>query len=75
MLKICFESERIRHEHEDSKVDYSVGECCFDRLKETSVDRQARCKHQRGPTAAYGSILHRASLRFTSGQYELEILG
>ena len=27
--------ESVRHKHEDSKVDYSVGECCFDRLKET----------------------------------------
>ena len=27
--------ESVRHKHEDSKVDYRVGECCFDRLKET----------------------------------------
>ena len=27
--------ESVRHKHEDSKVNYSVGECCFDRLKET----------------------------------------
>ena len=57
--------ESVRHKHEDSKVDYSMGECCFDRLKETSMERGLR----------EGSMLHRASLRFTLGQYELEILG
>ena len=57
--------ESVRHKHKYSKVDYSIGECCFDRLKETSTDRCLR----------EGSMLHRASLRFTLGQYELEILG
>ena len=28
--------ESVRHEHEDSKVDYSIGECCFDRLTRTA---------------------------------------
>ena len=61
---------------EDSKVDYSIGECCFDRLKETSTDHGAGCKHQRGAPQGLreGSMLHRASFRFTLGQYELEIL-
>ena len=27
--------ESVRHKHEDSEVNYSIGECCFDRLKET----------------------------------------
>ena len=26
--------ESVRHKHEDSKVNYSMRECCFDRLKE-----------------------------------------
>ena len=28
--------ESVRHKHEDSKVDYSVGECCGDRLMWTA---------------------------------------
>ena len=57
--------ESVRYKHEDSKVDYSIGECCFDRMKETSMDRGAGCKHQRGAPQGLreGSMLHRASLR------------
>ena len=28
--------ESVRHKHEDSNVDYSFGECCFDRLMQTT---------------------------------------
>ena len=41
--------ESVRHKHEDSKVDYSLGECCFERLKETSVERS--------PTGAYEKVV------------------
>ena len=41
--------ESVRHKHEDSKVDYSVGECCFDRLT-WIAERGLR----------EGSMLHRA---------------
>ena len=52
MLKIYFDlKESVRHKHEDSKVDYSIGKCCFDRLKETPEERGLR----------EGSMLHRAS--------------
>ena len=56
--------EPVRHKHKNSKVDYSIGECCFDRLTRTT---------ERG--LQEGSMLHRASFHFTSGQYELENLG
>ena len=49
--------ESVRHKHEDSKVDYSVGECCFDSLTQTAEDRQAGL-HQQG--LREGSMLHRA---------------
>ena len=57
--------ESVRHKHEDSEVDYSIGECCFDRLTRTSEEQGLR----------EGSMLHRASFHFTLGQYELENLG
>ena len=28
--------ESVRHKHEDSKVNYSVRECCFNRLTQTA---------------------------------------
>ena len=52
--------ESVRHKHEDSKVNYSVRECCFDRLTWTAEWGLRE-----------GSMLHRASLHFTLGQYEL----
>ena len=53
--------ESVRHKHEDSKVDYSTGECCFDRLT-----------WSRAPWGLQeGSMLHGASVHFTLGQYEL----
>ena len=32
--------ESVGHKHKDSKVDYSVGDCCGDRLKETWPTRR-----------------------------------
>ena len=63
--------ESVRHKHEDSKVDYSIGECCFDRLTRTTDCRAGL--RQWG--LQEGSMLHRASFHFTLGQYELENLG
>ena len=57
--------ESVRHKHEDSKVDYSIGECCGGRLTRASEERGLQ----------EGSMLHRASFHFTSRQYELENLG
>ena len=42
--------DSVRHKHKDSKVDYSVGECCFDRLMQTTEWGLRE-----------GSMLHRAS--------------
>ena len=42
--------ESVRHKHEDSKVNYSVGEYCFDRLTRTAKQG-----------LRVGSMLHRAS--------------
>ena len=56
--------ESVRHKHEDSKVDYSIAECCFNRLTRTAEQGLRE-----------GSMLHGASFCFTLGQYELENLG
>ena len=48
--------ESVSHKHEDSKADYSIGECCGDRLKETYEK-----------VVCYIGIL----FVFTLGQYEL----
>ena len=48
--------ESVRHKREESKVDYSVGECFGNRLKETYEDHRAGCKHLRE-----GDMLDRAS--------------
>ena len=53
--KIYFESEKsVRQKHENSKVDYSIGECCGDRLKETYADRREGCKRVREGSMLYG---------------------
>ena len=48
--------ESVRHKHEGSKVDYSIGECCFDRLTWTTEALGALGGLREG------SMLHRASL-------------